>query len=165
MRPSFDEALKDVDMSYAELMEIANDIFNSVAGQTKSLIEEIRSKGESLSTDAIRNYMLKLSLNSFSFSEIKEKAAFKAQIAESVRKTEYSKAFQVSTGTNASAREAQATMQVTDQIVVEHLYTMVANMLKTTLDESHRVVDVLKSMLLSRAQEAKAAQSLSVAEF
>lgn len=164
MATNLNEALNTVDLSYAQLIEIGNDIFQQVAGSTKDLINTVRDRSEILSTDDIRQLMLKLSLNSFSFSEIKEKAALKATLAETIRKTEYSKAFSASTGTNASARDAQATTQVAEEILAEHLYTYVANLLKTTLDESHRVVDTMKSILMSRMSEAKLTQNISIGE-
>jgi hypothetical protein len=35
------------------------------------------------------------------------------------------------------------------------LYNLVANLLKTKLDQLHRLVDALKSILMSRMQETK----------
>ena len=39
--------------------------------------------------------------------------------------------------------------------VTEALYNLIANLLKTKLDQLHRLVDALKSILMSRMQETK----------
>ena len=39
--------------------------------------------------------------------------------------------------------------------MVELLYELISNLLKTKLDELHRLTDTLKSILMSRMQEAK----------
>ena len=42
-----------------------------------------------------------------------------------------------------------------ENIVVSCLYELVASLVKTKLDSLHRLVDVLKSVLMSKMQEAK----------
>ena len=42
-----------------------------------------------------------------------------------------------------------------EEILAEEIYTLMANTFKVKLDEIHRVVDTLKSVLMSRMQEAK----------
>jgi hypothetical protein len=52
-------------------------------------------------------------------------------------------------------RENTATIQSGAEILAEEIYTLVANMLKTKLDEIHRVVNTLQTILMTRMQEAK----------
>ena len=98
--------------------------------------------------------MLKLSLKSYTFSEIKEKATFKSVLAETIRKEEYAQNFNKTEGTVA-VRENTATIDTGAEILSEEIYTLVANMLKTKLDEIHRVVNTLQTVLMTRMQEAK----------
>ena len=147
-------ALDNVDTAYADLMTIAKDIFEEVSREINFLIDNAYQNSENLSNDAIRDLMLKLSLRSYTFSETKEKAAFKASIAESIRKEQYATNFNQSEGTVA-VRENTAIINTSAEIIAEEIYVLVANMLKTKLDEIHRVVDTLKSVLMTRMQEAK----------
>jgi hypothetical protein len=52
-------------------------------------------------------------------------------------------------------RENTATIESSAEILAEEIYTLVANMLKTKLDELHRIVSTLQSVLMTRMQEAK----------
>lgn len=150
----FQEAMDNVNMVYGDLIKIANDMVTKVAGDTNRIIEEIRNRIETLTNDELRTYMAKLAINSYSFSEIKEKSAFKAQCAEALRKEAYATNFSTAEG-SVAAKENTATINTSDEIVVENLYELVASLLKTKLDEIHRVVDVLKTVLMSRLSEAK----------
>jgi len=150
-------ALEVVDMGYQELIEIANDILESVAGDLNSLIKEIQDRAESLSNEDIRAYMVKLALKSYSFSEIKEKAAFKATLSETIRKNAYARTFGEMSG-SVAAKESQAILQTSEEFLAEALYELLASLFKTKLDEAHRVVDVLKTTIMSRMQEAKLTQ-------
>jgi hypothetical protein len=154
MNASVAKALEDVDMVYYDLIEVANDIFESTTKEINEIMIDAYNDIERLSNDAIRDLMLRLSLKSYTFSEIKEKSAFKASIAESIRKEHYANNFNQSEGTVAT-RENTAIINTSAEIITEEIYALVANMLKTKLDEIHRVVDTLKSVLMSRMQEAK----------
>ena len=151
------KALDEVDMTYAQLIEIANDILEHVAGDVNALVSEINERAESLSNEDIRAYMVKLALKSYSFSEIKEKAAFKATLAETIRKNAYAKTFGDLEG-SVAAKESRAILQTSEEFLAEALYELVASLFKTKLDEAHRVVDVLKTTIMSRMQEAKLTQ-------
>ena len=58
------------------------------------------------------------------------------------------------TGT-ASAKENEATLNSSSEMVSEALFNLVSSLFKTKSDEIHRVVDTLKSVLMSRNMEAK----------
>lgn len=150
-------ALDEVDMTYAQLIEIANDILENVAGDVNALVGEVQERAEDLSNEDIRAYMVKLALKSYSFSEIKEKAAFKATLAETIRKNAYAKKFGELEG-SVAAKESQAVLRTSEEFLTEALYELVASLFKTKLDEAHRVVDVLKTTIMSRLQEAKLTQ-------
>ena len=90
----------------------------------------------------------------FKIKEIKEKAQFKSVLGEALRKEAYAKNFNTAEGTVA-VRENLSIINTSSEILAEELYTLVANMFKVKCDEVHRVVDTLKSVLMSRMQEAK----------
>ena len=154
MKENIQQALTNCDVTYAELIEIANDIYRENIGELNNLVETAYMNIENLSNDAIRDLMLRLSLKSYTFSEIKEKSAFKAVLSETLRKEAYSKQFNSLEGSIA-VRDNLANTNISAEIVAEEIYTLVASLFKTKLDEVHRLVDTLKTTLMSRLQEAK----------
>ena len=154
MNQNVNKALDAIDMTYDELIVISNSVCNDVLGDVNSMIQLAYDNVETLTNDAIRSLLLRLSLRSYSFSEIKEKSAFKATLGETLRKEAYAKSFNQTEGTVA-VRENTSIINTAAEILAEEIYTLVANLFKVKLDEIHRVVDTLKSVLMSRMQEAK----------
>ena len=154
MNVAVSKALENISVVYDDLIEVANDIFRKTTKELDQITASAYNDIENLSNDAIRDLMLRLSLRSYTFSEIKEKSAFKATLGEVMRKEIYAKNFNQSEGTVA-VRENTAIIETSAEIIAEEIYSLVANMLKTKLDETHRIVDTLKSVLMSRMQEAK----------
>lgn len=150
----FNQALDNVEIAYSEIIDIANESVSELTGDLDQLIGRVTNNIEHLTNDDIRDTLLRLSLKAFSFSAIKDKAAFKAILAESLRKEAYAKQFASLEGT-VSARDTQATLNISNEIVVEHLYNLTASLFKTKLDQTHRCVDTLKTVLMSRLSEAK----------
>lgn len=147
-------ALGTIDVTYDNLIEVANEIFEATCKEIDELMVGAYNDIEKMSNDAIRDLMLRLSLKSYTFSEIKEKSQFKAILGEVHRKEAYAENFNRSEGTVA-VRENIAIMNSNGEILAEEIYTLVANMLKTKLDEIHRVVNTLQTVLMTRMQEAK----------
>ena len=156
MNAQVSKALDNIYLAYNDLIDIANDVCNDVAGDLNDMIQSAYDNIENLTNESIRQLLLKLSLRSYSFSEIKDKSMFKATLGETLRKEAYAKAFNLSEGTVA-VRENNSIINTSSEIVAEEIYTLVANMFKTKTDEIHRIVDTLKSVLMSRMQEAKMA--------
>ena len=150
----FNQALDNVEIAYSEIIDIANESVKELTGDLDELTSLVYSRIENLTNDDIREILLKLSLRSFSFSAIKDKAAFKATLASTLRKEAYAKQFATLQGT-VSAKDTQATLNISNEIIIEHLYELTASLFKTRLDECHRVVDTLKTVLMSRLSEAK----------
>lgn len=148
------EALDNVELAYNEVIDIANESVAELTGDLDTLLESVYNNIENLTNDGIRDVLLKLSLRAFSFSGIKDKAAFKATLAESLRKEAYAKHYNTLGGT-VSSRDSQATLSISNEIIVEHIYNLTASLFKTKLDQVHRVVDTLKTVLMSRLSEAK----------
>ena len=150
----FNQALDNVEIAYSEIIDIANESVKELTGDLDELIDNVANNIEHLTNDDIRDTLLRLSLRAFSFSAIKDKSAFKAILAETLRKEAYAKQFATLEGT-VSARDTQATLNISNEIIVEHLYNLTASLFKTRLDQVHRVVDSLKTVLTSRLSEAK----------
>ena len=154
MNSTVQKALENIDITYNDLIVIANEIFEETTKDIDEIMADAYNDIERLSNDAIRDLMLKLSLKSYTFSEIKEKSAFKATLGEVMRKEAYAVHFNQSEGTVA-VRENNATIESGAEILAEEIYSLVTNMLKTKLYEIHSVISALQTVLTSRLQEAK----------
>lgn len=148
---------QNIDDIYKNLIPIANEIVSKCTKASDDIIEDIRLNINELSNDKVRDYILKISLVGYSFSEIKEKSMFKSEIAEMVRKEKYAVEYNAASGAVA-ARDNEATLNSSDEKVIEMIYSLVASELKVKLDELHRIVDSLKTVLTSRLSEAKITQ-------
>lgn len=154
MNANVSKALESIDITYNDLTDICNEIFEETTKDINEIMLDAYNNIDKLSNDAIRDLMLKLSLKSYTFSAIKEKASFKANLGEVLRKETYAQNFNQSEGTVA-VRENTAIIESSAEIIAEEIYTFVSNMLKTKLDEVHRVVSTLQTVLMTRMQEAK----------
>ena len=149
-----EEALMNVQTTYGELVEVANGMLSSIVSPVNELVAEVNSRVNAMSVDQIRDFILRLQLKAFEISEIKEKSALKAELAEALQKEKYAVEFNGADGT-AAVKSNIATIAASAEVTSEALYNLIANLLKTKLDQLHRLVDALKSILMSRMQEAK----------
>ena len=154
MAKDLSKAISEVELTYEQIEQIANDIIKEPLDSVNQLVNEIQVNLPVMSADLLRDYMIKLQLEVFQISEIRDKAAAKAQCAEALRKEAYSTSFLIQEGT-AGQKDANATIAISENIVTECLYDLVSNLVKTKIDQGLRLVDTLKSALVSRMQEAK----------
>ena len=148
------KALENVDATYMELVQIVNEIAKPYIEEVDELINQVSYNVNDLTNDYLRMTMVKLSLKSYSFSEIKEKSVLKAECSEALRKEKYAIKFNGSDGTVAF-KENNALIETTEEILVEAIYNLLSSLFKTKLDEIHRVVDVIKTVIMSRNAEEK----------
>ena len=154
MKQNVNTALDNVDAAYGDLIEIANSIIEDVCGDIDRMTQSAYNNIENLTNEDIRDMLLRLSLRSYSFSEIKEKSAFKAALAETLRKEAYSRNFNSTEG-SVAVRDNTAVVNTSSEIIAEEIYTLTASLFKTKLDELHRIISTLQTVLTSRLSEAK----------
>lgn len=153
MTNNLQEALDKVNLTYAELEAMADDIVKRYSTPTDDIIASMGNI-ESLDNDMLRMKMTQLALSSYSLGEAKEHATLKSECSDTIKKEAVAKEFNKAEGNNA-VRENISLINSSNEIVVNVLYESVANLLRVKLDESHRVVDVIKNILISRNAEAK----------
>lgn len=153
-KPNLNEALDKVEIAYGDVVSIANDMLAPLFDPINKLVEEINGRINNFTVEEIRNYMMRLQLRAYEISETKEKSSLKAELAQAVRKEKYALTFNEAQGT-AGTKDNTALLAASEEIIVESLYRLVASLLKTKLDALHRLVDALKSVLMSKMQEAK----------
>jgi len=154
MEKKLETALDNVEMTYRELVEVVDDMLSPLFSPINTLVTTINSTVNALSVDQIRDYILQLQLKAFEISETKEKAALKAELAEALQKERFAVEFNGLDG-SAAVKDKLALVATSSEVVAEALYNLASNLLKTKLDQLHRLVDALKSILMSRMQETK----------
>lgn len=153
-KPDIQAALDAVDMTYSELIDIVDDTRKSVMEDCDVIIEDVSNNIQDMSNDKIRDTLMRLSLKSYYLASIKDKSAFKANLAETIRKEAYARAFGNAVGTVAQ-KDGQALLDTSSQAVAEKIHDLMADLFKSSTDEIHRTIDVLKTVLMSRLSEAK----------
>lgn len=153
-KPDLTEALDNVEMTYSDVVNISNDMLSPLFTPINKLVQEVDSKINALTVEEIRDFMMRLQLRAYEISEIKDKSTLKASLAETLRKEKYAMMFNEAQGT-AGTKDNTALLAASEEIVVEALYNLVANLLRTKLDQLHRLIATLSSILISRMQEAK----------
>ena len=154
MDKKLEEALQNVELTYTELVEISNDMLAPMFNPINALVARINATVNALSIDQIRDYILQLQLKAFEISETKEKASLKAELADTLQKEKFATSFNGFDG-SAAVKDKLALIETAPELVAETLYNLVANLLRTKVDQLHRLVDALKSILMSRMQENK----------
>ena len=154
MTNKLNDALANVECTYSNLIEIANTMLNPIICPANEIINSLSKSIHNISIEQLRDYILQIQLKSFELSEIKEKSTLKADIAAALQKEQFAIQFNSVEGA-AAVKDKIATVNTSDETVVTAVYNLAANLLKTKLDELHRMVDSLKSILMSRMQEAK----------
>lgn len=149
-----EQSLANVETSYGELVAIATNFLQPTFTPIDELVNQINYKINALSVEQLREYLLMLQLKAYGIAELKEKAALKAELAEILQKEQFAISFNGADG-SAAVKDKLATIATSSEIVADALYTLIASLLKTKLDAIHRLVDVLKSILMSRMQEQK----------
>lgn len=154
MDKKIESALNNVQWSYQELVEVANNSISPLTADADSIMKDVRDNVSNLSVDQIRNYMIRLQMEAYSLSEIREKSQLKADLAETLMKEKYAITFNSLDG-SAAVKDKLTQEQISGEVVAENVYNLMAALLKNKVDALHRMVDVLKSILMSRMQEAK----------
>lgn len=149
-----EEALKEVETNYSELKDIASDMLDDYFKPVDETIKKLEKNVSNISVDTLKDTILNLSIQSYKISEIKDKSSIKFEIAEALRKEKYAIECTKSEGTKLD-KDNRALLESSSQVVTEILYDLVSSLAKTKLDEIHRVVDSLKSILMTRMQEIK----------
>jgi hypothetical protein len=160
MKKELEVALNTVELTYTELVEIANDIINEYTAGIDPIIKTIEDNIENLTNDDLRSLMLRLSIKAYSFGDIKERSAIKAECAEMLKKEAYARSFTQTEGSVAN-KDNLTVLQIGNEIVTECIYDLVANLFKVKLEELRRLIDTLKTILTSRLSEMKMSSSVN----
>lgn len=160
MRKELEQALNNVEMTYGEITEIANDLVDTYTKDINPIINYIGDNVERLNNDEIRTLMLKLSVKAYSFGDVKERSIIKAECAEMLKKEMFARSFNETEGSVAT-KDNTALIKSSNEIVTQCIYDLVASLFKVKLEELRRLIDSLKTILMSRLSEMKISNSVN----
>ena len=118
MTKDLTKALEAVEMTYGQIREIADDMLAEPFAEVNRLYSEVSSRVDTLSVEALRDYLLRLQLAAFGLSELRDRSGAKATCAEAVRKEAYAITYAELEGT-AAAKDSAATLAVSENIVAQ----------------------------------------------
>lgn len=151
---TLEEALHDVELTADNIAPIAKKVAEEYTRRVDDIIKYVVDHINELTNDNLRCLITDLSFNAYSLGEAKEMSLLKSEIAEALSKESSALEFNATQGT-VEARRNQALLNSSNERLVELLCATVAGLLKTKLDETHRIVDTLKTVITSRNTEAK----------
>lgn len=154
MAKDLNKSLDNVEMTYSQVAEIASSILEDILKPVDNIINVMGDDINSLSLDQLKDYMWKLQHKAYTLSEVKEKSLLKAELAEMIQKEKSANSYMQAEGTN-EAKKSVALLESSEETVVQALYENISNQLKTKVDQIHRLVDCLKSIIMTRMQELK----------
>lgn len=154
MAKDLNKALEAVEMTYGQIKEIADSMLAKPFDEPNKIIDFIQTNVESISIEMLRDSILKLQLAVYSLSELRDRSGIKAVCAEAIKKEAYASSYIGQEGT-AGVKDSNTTLAISENIIAQCLYDLVASLVKTKVDQLHRMIDSLKSILMSRMQEAK----------
>lgn len=160
MTKELQQALDNVEMTYSQISEIADNLIKDYTSDISKIIDYASNNIDHLTNDDLRSLMLRLSIKAFTFGEIKEKSAIKARCAEMLKDEAHAKSFNSAEG-SINLRENISILNTGNEIVTEAIYDLIANLFKIKLDEIRRMVDTLKTVLMSRLAEAKLSSTIN----
>ena len=81
-------------------------------------------------------------------------------IAEILKKEAYAISFNSSEG-SVAVKDNNSVLSISNEIVTECIYNLVASLFKVKLDELRRIIDILKTILMSRLSEMKMSSGIT----
>ena len=145
---------KAVEEVYRDLVVIGDEIVAKVSKTIDKIVNDFKHNFETMSNSELSNIMLQLGIEAFYFGQRKDHALLKQACAEAIYKEGLAKSYNITTGTVAN-RQNQAQLDTNEKLLVKLLYDMTANLMKTKLDETHRLINVISSVIINRNAEAK----------
>ena len=150
----FNDERKSVEDVYRDLVVIGNELIAKNTVDIDKLIDKFKFNYESMSNEELRAFSMQLQIEAYYFGQKKDRAVLKQACAEALYKEKLANSYTTATGTGANKQNV-ATIEANNNLSVKLLYDMVANMMKTKLDEVHRLINVVSNVIISRNAEAK----------
>lgn len=149
-----ESAKKEVEEIYAYLSDAVRETTREYTKVLDDIVAELDKDINLFTNSELWNFQVRLGIEAYRLGNIKEQGLLKESCAETLLKEGVAKAFTTATGTQ-EIKKQQSILDTVDKQALSMLYSSVASLLKTKCDEAHRLVNILQSIQISRAAEAK----------
>lgn len=154
MDVKIDQANNAVNEVYFQLSDAVKETVSELVKPLDEIVKEL-SKGINLfSNSELWDFQLRLGIEAYKLANVKEQSSLKEACAEALYKEGLAKAYAEAIGAAETKKQASILASIEKQ-AVSMLYTSISSLLKTKLDEAHRLVNIIQNIQISRAAEAK----------
>lgn len=153
-----DSAKQDVEEIYTDLANTAKEIVSKYATTIDKIKDELKKGINLFSNNELWDFQVRLGVETFELASICAYGALKEECAEALHKEGIAKSYITNEGTQ-EAKKQKSVLDTIDKQAVLILHSGVVDLLKAKLDEGHRLVNILQSVQISRASEAKQSAS------
>jgi len=151
---TFEEALENTNKTNEQIGQLATQIVKQYSTDVDNIISHVTDHVNELDNNALRALVTDLSFKAFSLAEAKEYSSLKSEVSRALMNEVQATEFNATTGT-VDARKNASLLNSQNEQLVKILCDTVSGLLKVKLDEAHRIVDTLKTVILSRNTEAR----------
>lgn len=148
-----EQARKECQHVFLQLKPLAKEAVLKYSGPIDDIVKKM-SKLDSMSDEEIRQTMMKLSIECYFFGNYTAESALMSDCASVLYKEKNAREYSTATGTQVE-KNSVATINSMDKQAVSSLYKMVKDLMGIKLDEAHRLINTLNSVLISRSAEKK----------
>lgn len=145
---------KEVDELYKQLKDGAIESVNAMTATLDGMIKQLDSGVSTMSNSELWDMQMKLGVETYKLGIAKEQSALKSTCSDAFYKLSLAQSFCSIDG----AQETKKQKSIADNIktqAIAMLYTSASSILKMKMDEAHRIVNIIQSILISRASDAK----------
>ena len=154
MSRTFKEANQVTNEMYKQLSQIGKDLVSKTSEELDKTIKQLENNIENIQDSDLKKYLLKLSVQIYALGDKVEHADFKRDCANAILKETIATEFNSASGAVA-AKQNTALLNTSQEMAVNLLYNLVADNLKTKLQLAQKVLDSIKSVMISRNAEQK----------
>ena len=148
-----EQARKECQHVFLQLKPLAKEAVSKYSGPIDDIVKKM-SKLDYMSDEEIRQTMMKLSIECYFFGNYTAESALMSDCASVLYKEKNAREYSTASGTQAE-KNSVATINSMDKQAVSSLYKMVKDLMGIKLDEAHRLINTLNSVLISRSAEKK----------
>lgn len=148
------DAKNAADKMHKYMSEIAGDVVGKYSAPLDAIVKKLSSNVETCSNEELRSTMISLGIETYNLAMHKENSELKDACANALYKESVATSFNSTAGT-VESRKNQSIIDSMNSQAVSILYSSVSSILRTKLDEAHRLANIISGILISRASDAK----------
>lgn len=144
----------EVNELYKQLKDAAVESVNAMTATLDGMIKQLESGVGTMSNSELWDMQMKLGVETYKLGIAKEQSSLKSTCSDAFYKLSLAQSFCSIDG----AQETKKQKSIADNIetqAVAMIYSTASSILKTKMDEAHRIVNIIQSILISRASDAK----------